>query len=193
MTDSRAALLDAAAEEFARHGLHGTRVQAIVKLAGVNERMIYHHFGSKEGLYRAVLEAERHAVAEAWSPYLAKSVTMEPVEGMRLALAAFFDIMVRLPRLVALLSHEWLAGSGADSMPTADQLPQEIRQLYERGQRSGAFPPGRPFELAYGFIMGSLVGLSIFLPRFGERVDLGVPREQLRDHVVSQLLDGLTG
>ncbi len=56
MPDSRSALLVAAAEEFARRGLQGTRVQAIVKRAGVNERMIYHHFGNKEGLYRAVLE-----------------------------------------------------------------------------------------------------------------------------------------
>ncbi|WP_331766865.1 helix-turn-helix domain-containing protein [Embleya sp. NBC_00896] len=70
MTESRAHLLTAAAEEFARHGLKGTRIQAIVKRAGVNERMIYHHFGNKDGLYKAVLEDQMAALHDAWHPTL---------------------------------------------------------------------------------------------------------------------------
>ena len=66
MTDSRAVLLAAATEEFARHGPKGTRIQAIVQRAGINERMIYHHFGSKDGLYTAVLEAQAHGLVQAW-------------------------------------------------------------------------------------------------------------------------------
>lgn len=193
MPDSRSALLTAAAEEFARRGLHGTRVQAIVKRAGVNERMIYHHFGSKEGLYRAVLDAERFALGQAWRPHLEDTAGMEPYKAMRAVLAAFFDILTTRPRLVALLVHEWLAGSQASPMPTAEQLPAQVRELYERGQRDGVFDAGRPFELAYGIAMGSLVGLNVFLPRFTESADPGVTPAVLREHVVGQLLDGLTG
>ena len=53
--DTRQVLLDAASEELARHGLRGARMHVIVERAGINERMIYHHFGSKVGLYEAVL------------------------------------------------------------------------------------------------------------------------------------------
>lgn len=48
-SESRPILLAAAAEQFAKYGSRGTRVQDIVNAAGINQRMIYHHFGSKEG------------------------------------------------------------------------------------------------------------------------------------------------
>jgi AcrR family transcriptional regulator len=49
-------ILDAARAEFARSGLAGARVDAIAERADANKRMIYHYFGSKEDLFKAVLE-----------------------------------------------------------------------------------------------------------------------------------------
>lgn len=49
-------ILDAAEEEFAKHGLNGARTEAIAKGAGVNKAMIYYYFKSKEGLYKIVLQ-----------------------------------------------------------------------------------------------------------------------------------------
>ncbi len=54
---TRKALLDAAADEFAQYGFDGARVDRIVKGAGCNMRMLYHYFQSKENLYLEVLEA----------------------------------------------------------------------------------------------------------------------------------------
>lgn len=54
--DSRERILRAAIEEFAAKGQAGARIDEIVKASGVNVRMIYHHFGNKDGLYRAVIE-----------------------------------------------------------------------------------------------------------------------------------------
>jgi AcrR family transcriptional regulator len=193
VTESRSVLLDAAAEEFARYGLLGARVQAIVKRAGVNERMIYHHFGSKEGLYRAVLDDERAALGAAWSPYLDRAITMNPYDGLRSVFSALFDIFAGRPRLVAMLTHEWLSGAGTNSMPPVADLPQQVRTLYERGQRDGLFEAGRPFDVAYAATVGALVGQSVFLPRFAEANGLGPDQESLRDLVIGQLLDGLTG
>lgn len=53
---SRAALLDAALVEFAAHGRSGARTSAIAARAGVNKQLISHHFGGKDGLYRALVE-----------------------------------------------------------------------------------------------------------------------------------------
>ncbi|MFR9780937.1 TetR/AcrR family transcriptional regulator [Micromonospora sp. MS34] len=192
MTDSRAALLNAAAEEFARTGLHGTRVQAIVKRAGVNERMIYHHFGSKEGLYAAVIDEQRAGLGSAWAPVLERAATLDPYEGMRTAFAGFFDILSARPRLLALMLHESLSGARLLSLPTADQLPKAIRGLYERGQQEGVFRADCPFEVAYATAMGAVVALQIFAPPFAaEAESAGAPA--LRDRVVGQLLDGMTG
>lgn len=53
---TRAAILDAAEEEFARFGLNGARTEAIAAKTGVTKAMIYYYFGSKEDLYQEVLK-----------------------------------------------------------------------------------------------------------------------------------------
>jgi TetR/AcrR family transcriptional regulator len=53
---TREAILAAAQDEFARKGLSGGRVDEIARRSRANKRMIYHYFGSKQGLYLAVLE-----------------------------------------------------------------------------------------------------------------------------------------
>ncbi len=53
---TRRAILDAAVAEFAAVGPAGARIDAIAAAAGVNKRMLYHYFASKEGLFAAVLD-----------------------------------------------------------------------------------------------------------------------------------------
>ena len=53
---TRRRILTAAKAEFANNGLGGARVDEIAERADANKRMIYHYFGSKEGLFQAVLE-----------------------------------------------------------------------------------------------------------------------------------------
>jgi TetR/AcrR family transcriptional regulator len=54
---TRAALLDAALEEFAAKGFAGARVRDIAQRAGVSKDLIAYHFGGKDGLYLAVQQA----------------------------------------------------------------------------------------------------------------------------------------
>ena len=54
---TRAALLAAARRAFAASGFAGADVGAIAAEARVTTGAIYHHFGSKKGLFRAVAEA----------------------------------------------------------------------------------------------------------------------------------------
>src|ERR1700739_4300497 len=48
-------LKDAATEEFAAHGLHGTTVDRIAERAGVNKERLYNYFGDKRSLFATVL------------------------------------------------------------------------------------------------------------------------------------------
>jgi AcrR family transcriptional regulator len=197
MADSRAALLAAAAQEFARHGPKGARIQAIVQRSGVNERMIYHHFGSKDGLYAAVLEDQAHGLVEAWRRIVDTAAAMEPYEGMRAVLAGFADVYAARPLLVALTLHEALGGWRTLPPPTAGTAPfPQLRELYERGQREGVFRPDCPFEIAHGVAMSALVGSVVLAPRGAEvlaAAGLDADLAKLRDRVVGQLLDGMTG
>ena len=54
--ESRAAILKAAAQEFAQHGIAGARTDAIAREARVNKALLYYYFKDKETLYGAVLD-----------------------------------------------------------------------------------------------------------------------------------------
>src|SRR5437660_11738075 len=55
--ESRAAILRAAAQEFAEHGIAGARTDAIARQARVNKALLYYYFKDKETLYGAVLDS----------------------------------------------------------------------------------------------------------------------------------------
>ncbi|MFG1921350.1 TetR/AcrR family transcriptional regulator [Cryptosporangium sp. NPDC048952] len=195
MADSREALLAAAAEEFAQFGLHGARIRAIVAKAGVNERMIYHHFGNKEGLYGAVMDDQRRAVAQAWWPALEKAQTMEPIEGMRYALRASLEITLTHPYRSALFIQEQLAGHFGTLHPTTiDQLPAPLRDLYERGQHDGVFRADLPFAIAYSTAIGSIFAMGATSGQtFNRLVNLlNVDEEFAKDLIIDQFVQGMT-
>ena len=53
---TKANILEVAAVEFGEKGLAGARIDEIAAATRTSKRMIYYSFGSKEGLYLAVLE-----------------------------------------------------------------------------------------------------------------------------------------
>jgi AcrR family transcriptional regulator len=70
--DTKELLLDSAERLFAEHGFTGTSLRAITQAAGANLAAVNYHFGSKDGLIRAVfrrrlvpLNQQRVALLEA--------------------------------------------------------------------------------------------------------------------------------
>ena len=57
----RAALVEAAGALFCRHGFESVSLDAIAQAAGVSKLTIYSHFGDKEGLFTAAVEARCEA------------------------------------------------------------------------------------------------------------------------------------
>jgi AcrR family transcriptional regulator len=62
---TRMRIIKAAARIFAEHGYEGASIRTIVANADVNQAAINYHFGSKEGLYRAVLSGALQVLLEA--------------------------------------------------------------------------------------------------------------------------------
>lgn len=60
------ALLEAALEEFSRHGFHGASVRAIAQRAGLSTRTLYNHYADKVALFAACLEMS--AIRDSWTP-----------------------------------------------------------------------------------------------------------------------------
>ena len=56
MRETRGALLDAAAQEFAREGYNGANINRISQLAGFAKGTVYNYFESKRALMQALIE-----------------------------------------------------------------------------------------------------------------------------------------
>ncbi|MEM9731360.1 MAG: TetR/AcrR family transcriptional regulator, partial [Myxococcota bacterium] len=98
---AREALLEAAAQEFAENGFRGASVSRIAKRTGVTQPLINHHFGSKDGLWRAVLDWTfadmEDALAEAMDPALSNDEQL--IEIVR-QIVHFFARKPELARIV---------------------------------------------------------------------------------------------
>src|SRR6476620_362625 len=82
-------ILEAATEEFANHGFGGARVERISRRAHTVDRMLYYYFGSKEKLFRTVLEQAYEQLGEA-EQQLALSTT-PPREAMEALIRFTWD------------------------------------------------------------------------------------------------------
>src|ERR1700710_1354647 len=78
---SQNTILAAARDEFAEHGLAGARVDRIAERAGLNKRLIYYYFGSKDELFLAVLENVYADIREAEKEL--RLLDMPPQEALR--------------------------------------------------------------------------------------------------------------
>jgi AcrR family transcriptional regulator len=86
---TRADLLAVATEVFAESGFSGARVDLIAERTRTTKRMIYYYFGSKEGLYMAVLENAYRGIREAEQRLQVEHV--DPVIAMRRLAELTFD------------------------------------------------------------------------------------------------------
>lgn len=61
----REKILDAARAQFGERGYDATSIAEIGAGAGISKSVLYHYFGSKAGLYRALLEHDGQELVEA--------------------------------------------------------------------------------------------------------------------------------
>jgi AcrR family transcriptional regulator len=101
---TRDSILRAATKVFARHGYDGGSVDQISKAARSYDRMIYYYFGSKEGLYIAVIE-------EAYRRFNEAEATLEldeakPVQALEAVIRFVWSYYQKNPEFITLLNTE---------------------------------------------------------------------------------------
>lgn len=137
--DTKTRILSAATDLFAARGFHGTTVDGIVQTAGVNKRMVYHYFGSKEKLYRAALVEvyKRLSLLEVETFEHSDDIT----ENFREIVALYFDFLRANPDFSRLVLWENLnEGRGLkDSRPHLTKNPalQLLDRALKRAKRKG--------------------------------------------------------
>jgi AcrR family transcriptional regulator len=142
---TRQSILAAATALFAAKGFSGANVNEIVAAAGTTKPMIYYHFGSKEGLFAAVLE-EVYAGMRAAEGAL-RLDDLPPAEAMRRLVETTFDYHAAHPDWVRLISvaniHDAEQVRRSPTIAARNAGVVEImRGLLARGEAAGAFRRG---------------------------------------------------
>lgn len=164
---TRKRILDAATAEFARKGLGGARVDAIAARAKSNKRMIYHYFGSKEGLFTAVLESAYLGIRSAEQRLRLEE--LPPEEAIARLVHFTWNYYLAHPEFLTLVNSENL--HRAKHLKTSEAIRQSSGQLVamvgrilERGVKAGVFRPGvDPVQLN---ITIAAIGYYYFTNRF---------------------------
>ncbi|MFM2084147.1 MAG: hypothetical protein RLY95_965 [Pseudomonadota bacterium] len=157
-------IIAVATQEFADKGLSGARIDEIASLTKTSKRMIYYYYGSKEGLYLAVLEDAYVRTRSAESGLHLDDV--EPVEALKKLVSFSIDYKLAHPEFVRLVMTEnihraeylKLSKTAVHMNTPAIDL---LKRIYDRGVATGDFRSGiEAFDLHMAISALSLYNVS---------------------------------
>ncbi len=140
-----AGILEVALREFADKGLSGARIDEIAAATRTSKRMIYYYFGSKEGLYLAVLEHSYREMRRIEGELMLDN--LPPEDALRRLVEFTFDHHVAHEDYIRIVMNENIERG---KYLAQSQIIQELNvpaisaigRLYERGLAAGVFRQG---------------------------------------------------
>ncbi len=172
------ALVQAGEELFAQYGFNGVTLDMVATASGANKAMVSYYFGSKEGLYDAVIEALVSDVLAHVKSILRTS--NDPVKNFRRYIAALGYAFAERQSFCAILMREYIEGSMQER-----EIPfRQVLQFYQMTE--SFYAAGRKARLFRNFDVHQL-HLSIV----GPLVHF-VLTQRLRDRALSKHARGLS-
>lgn len=178
---TRGDLIAAARRLFTEKSYAETGTPEIAAAAGVTRGALYHHFADKQALFRAVVEAEAAAVAEAIERAAPRALS---ARDALLSGGEAYVTAMRLPGRTRLLLLDGPAVLGRVEMDAIDGRHgnRTLREGLAATMRAGDLPK-LPLEA-----LTSLLGAAF--DRAALAVDAGAPAEDYRA-VLAAVIDGL--
>jgi TetR/AcrR family transcriptional regulator, regulator of cefoperazone and chloramphenicol sensitivity len=154
---ARARIREAAFRLFAANGVKGTTLRAIAEEAGTSAALVVHHFGSKEGLVRAVDDAAVGAFRRA----LAEVSTTSPPDQLSAGFGAVFERIIGSdPVMRAYLRRALLQDEPASTALLDEMLDVTRAGLALLDQTGGLRPlendQWRPYQVLF-IALGSML------------------------------------
>jgi len=160
--ESRAAILQAAAQEFADHGVAGARTDAIARTARVNKALLYYYFNDKETLYGAVLDNAFSGLKNA--VFQALDGDLPPRDKIMAYAGAYFDFIASNHLYPRLMQREMMRAREGQSPHIDKVIKSYIRPIFMRvsevmreGIAKGDFRAVNP-----GHFVPSMVAMIVF-------------------------------
>jgi AcrR family transcriptional regulator len=132
-------IIDVATQEFAEHGIAGARVERIVREARTNKAQLYAYFGSKEGLFDAILFGS-----------LERIMNVVPIDATDLAdwAVRLYDEYLRRPDLIRLATWVRMERRPSGHLGEDDQRLDDAKlRAIAEAQQAGLVRDGDPFDL----------------------------------------------
>ncbi|MET7990887.1 TetR family transcriptional regulator [Amycolatopsis sp. NPDC005232] len=160
------AAIETAMSAFRRAGYAGTSIQDLVDATGVGRGSLYAAFGSKEGLYLAVLDRYRERYAEPIVGLLKEGVNTKAV--IREVLVGVVDATVEdgsreaclVVGAATELAHRDLAVRDR-LQGTIQSLEDALFELIVRGQAAGELPADRSAATTARLLVTTIQGLRV--------------------------------
>jgi TetR/AcrR family transcriptional regulator len=160
--ESRAAILQAAALEFAEHGIAGARTDAIARQARVNKALLYYYFKDKETLYDAVLDNAFSGLKT--TVFRVLDSDLPPREKLLAYVGAYFDFVAANQIYPKLMQREMMHAREGRS-PHIDKIIKNyfqpiflrVAELLNKGIAHGEFRPVDPIHF-----VPSMVAMIVF-------------------------------
>jgi len=150
--DRRGDIVAAARREFAACGYSGARVERIAAAAGVNDRLIYYYFGSKESLYILTVEDAYEQLNDAERALALDA--LPPAEALTEVVRFTWRYYLAHPEFITLLNTENLhRGRLIAKSPRVRGLSRPVLGILDavlrRGRKAGDFRRGAATRQVY--------------------------------------------
>jgi TetR/AcrR family transcriptional regulator len=137
-------ILDAAEQEFSRHGLKGARMSAIAELATVTTAALHYYFENKENLYKAVLQRPVDEVQAMIGQLNFEGLS--PEETLKQIIRIAIAHEAQHPQRQMLWFQEASQNQGIYFKEcNVLGLHEHLLKALERGMETGCFRPLQPF------------------------------------------------
>src|SRR5215831_20634878 len=128
--ESRAAILKAAAREFAEHGIAGARTETIAREARVNKALLYYYFEDKDTLYGAVLDNAFSGLKNTVFEVLDSA--LPPREKVLAYAGAYFDFIASNQLYPRLMQREMMRAREGESQHIDKLVKTYIQPIFIR-------------------------------------------------------------
>jgi len=135
--NSKERILEAAGQVFREKGFAGASMQLIARKAGVSKSLLYHHFESKQELWRAMVDQcfQRSGILERFYSIVA-SGDMRSLADFAEGEEGLFHFLGRNPGVVRMMNWLDLEGGFGQGFPdpcARDEVLARIREMVDRG------------------------------------------------------------
>ena len=184
---TRENVLTAALEVFSQYGYSAARLEEIAQVAEVTRGAIYHHFGNKEGLYKALVTERSAGVNQLAEEIFSQGGTSaEIIRRLLIGLMEYLEENKEYRALLELATSkveltEGLESIREDTVRGRRQLASFFQDLLSQGIQAGTIRSDLPVEPAAWGLVSFMNGIGLIWIQDPQAFSLREDKEALVD------------